>query len=100
MRMSLPLFRLLDPVDDLAPLGELVWEGPHEKAEGAYQRRYEIADGYIILTTWHSKLHEVIYQTPADDEAESASRNEELFAHYGEGHAVKWGSQDARPDAR
>jgi hypothetical protein len=84
--MSLPLFLLLDPVDGPVPLGELVWDGPHEKAEGAYQRRYEIADGHVILTTWHGKLHEIIYQTPADDEAGSASRNEELFAHYGDGH--------------
>jgi hypothetical protein len=78
--MSLPLFRLLDPVDGLAPFGELVWEGPHEKAEGAYQRRYEIAEGHVILTTWHGKLHEVIYQTPADDEPGWASSNEEQFA--------------------
>lgn len=45
-----------------------------------YQRRYEIAEGHVILTTWHGKLHEVIYQTPADDEPGWASSNEEQFA--------------------
>ena len=25
--------------------------------------RYEIADGHVVLTTWHGKLQEVIYQT-------------------------------------
>jgi hypothetical protein len=31
-------------------------------------------------------LHEVIYQTPAEDDAASADRNAALFAHYGDGH--------------
>jgi hypothetical protein len=77
---------LLEPADAIAKPGELVWEGPHEKVAGAYQCRYEIPEGYVILTTWQSKLHEVIYQTPADDEAASADRNAALFAHYGDGH--------------
>jgi hypothetical protein len=73
--MSLPLFRLLDPIDAVVPSGIIVWEGPHEKAEGAYQRRYEIAEGHVILTAWHGKLHEITYQTPADDDEDAAERN-------------------------
>jgi len=84
--MGLPLFRLLDPADAVAEPGELVWEGPHEKAAEAYQRRYEIAEGHVILTTWQGNLHEVIYQTPAEDDAASADRNAALLAHYGDGH--------------
>ena len=84
--MSLPLFRLLDSADAMTPAGAIVWEGPHETVEGAYQRRYEIAEGDIILTVWHGKLHEIIYQTPAEDDDAAAERNAFLFAHYGDGH--------------
>jgi hypothetical protein len=56
------------------------------RGEGAYQRRYEIAEGHVILTAWHGKLHEIIYQTPADDDEDAAERNESLFAHYGDGY--------------
>jgi hypothetical protein len=84
--MGLPLFRLLDPADAVADPGELVWEGPHEKAAEAYQRRYEIAEGHVILTIWQGRLHEVIYQTPVEEEGAAADRNAALFAHYGEGH--------------
>jgi hypothetical protein len=83
--MALPLFRLLDPADGIAPPGELVWEGPHEKADGAHQQRFKIAEGHIILTTWQGKLHSVIYQTPAEDNVGAARRNRALFAHYGDG---------------
>jgi len=83
--MDLPLFRLLEPVEGIARPWALVWEGPHEKAYGAHQYRYEIPEGHIILTIWDGKLHEVIYQTPVEDECVSASRNEFLFAHYGDG---------------
>lgn len=84
--MGLPLFRLLEPEDDVAEPGDIVWEGEHEKATGAYQRRYEIPEGHIILTTWQGKLHEVIYQTPVECEEASANRNAVLFDHYGDGH--------------
>ena len=87
--MGLPLFRLLDPVDSIVPPGELVAETPHESTMGAYQRTYEIAEGHVILTEWCGLLHEVIYQTPADDEAEAADRNHALFLHYGEGHGFR-----------
>lgn len=85
MWMDLPYFRLLEPADGIAEPGELVWEGPHEKASGAYQRRYEIPEGHVILTTWRGELHEVIYQTPAEDDETSADRNAKLFMHYGDG---------------
>lgn len=85
--MSLPLFELLEDADAVPVPGELVGEGPHEKAAGAYQRRYEIPEGYVILTTWQGKLHEVIYQTPLEDEVASADRNAALFDHYSDGHA-------------
>ena len=84
--MALPLFRLLDAAGDIPDPGDLVWEGVHDKAEGAYQQRFEIEEGFIILTVWQGRLHEVIYQTPADDDGASAKRNEALFAHYGDGH--------------
>ena len=83
--MDLPYFRLLEDADGIAEPGELVWEGPHEKAAGAYQRRYEIPEGHVILTTWRGKLHEVTYQTPAEDDEASADRNAKLFTHYGDG---------------
>jgi len=85
--MGLPLFRLLDPADNVAEPEVLVWEGPHEKAAGAHQRRYEIPEGHVILTMWQGKLHEVIYQTPMEDEEASSDRNAALFEHYGDGHA-------------
>jgi hypothetical protein len=85
--VGLPLYSLGAAVDSIVAPGELVWEGPHEKAEGGYQRRYKIPEGHVILTTWKGKLHEVIYQTPADNEKASADRNVALFAHYGEGQA-------------
>jgi hypothetical protein len=85
MAMKLPLFRLLDAADTIARPGELVWERPHEKAAGAHQQRYAIPEGHLILTIWHGKLHEVIYQTPAEDDVATAERNRALFAHYGDG---------------
>jgi len=84
--MALPLFRLLEDADGITPPGELVWEGPHHKAAGVHEQRFEIAEGHVILTTWQGKLHSVIYQTPAEDDAGAARRNKELFAHYGDGH--------------
>jgi len=84
--MDLPLLRLLEPADGIAEPGELIWEGPHEKAAGAYQRVYEIPEGHVILTTWQGKLHEVTYQTPEEDEEASVDRNATLFDHYGDGH--------------
>ena len=30
--MALPLFRMFDDADGISPPGNLVWEGPHEKA--------------------------------------------------------------------
>ena len=83
--MGLPLFQLLVSADGVAEPGDLVWERPHEKATGAHQRRYEIAEGHVMLTTWQGKLHEVTYQTPAEDEEASADRNAALFEHYGDG---------------
>ena len=86
MSSRLPLFRLLDAADGIAAPGELVSQAPHEKVVGAHQQRYAIAEGHVILTTWRGKLHEVIYQTPAENEAAAAERNAALFAHYGDGH--------------
>jgi len=84
--VSLPLFELLEPSDTVSAPGELIWEGPHEKAAEAHQKRYEIPEGHVILTTWQGKLHEVIYQTPLEDETASAHRNASLFDHYGDGN--------------
>jgi hypothetical protein len=85
--MSLPLFSLLQAADEIAAPGELIWEMPHEEAEDASQRCFQIDDGRVILTVWRRKLHEVIYQTPLEDEAAVERRNVELFKHYGEGHS-------------
>lgn len=84
--MALPLYTLLSTADSLALPGDIVWQGPHEKAEGAYERRFRIPEGHVILTTWQGHLHCVIYQTPLENEASIASRNARLFKHYGEGH--------------
>lgn len=84
--MAIPLFRLLDDSKGIVAPGKLVWEGPHEKAAGAYQQRFQVAEGHIILTTWQEKLHCIIYQTPAEDEERATHRNNALFLHYGDGH--------------
>jgi hypothetical protein len=83
--MALPLFALLAPANTLVFPGQLVWEGPHEKAKGAYGRRFQIHEGHIILTTWNDELHCVTYQTPLDGSIASDARNAHLFGHYGEG---------------
>ncbi|MFI7006655.1 hypothetical protein [Streptomyces sp. NPDC050145] len=54
-------------------------------ADDAVVYGYEVDGGRMLLTFWHDRLHEVIYQTPAEAEEGSASRNERLFAHYGQG---------------
>ncbi|MFJ6928328.1 hypothetical protein ACIQUP_13625 [Streptomyces nigra] len=41
--------------------------------------------GRLLLTVWRGRLHEVIYQTPAESEQDAARRNDRLFAHYGQG---------------
>ena len=86
-QLRLPLFHLGDSVEELIEPGECVWESAHEKAPDAFQRRYAIDDGHVILTTWRGILHEVIYQTPTEYEETSEERNSSLFEHYGEGHA-------------
>ena len=83
--MTIPLFRLLDDPNGITAPGQLVWEGPHEKAAEAYKQRFQIPEGHIILTIWNGKLHSVIYQTPAEDYKGAAGRNKQLFKHYGEG---------------
>jgi len=83
--MGLPLYTLLHAADTLAVPGELVWEGPHEKAKGAHNRRFQIPEGHVILTTWRGRLHCIIYQTPLKDDAAIESRNTLLFEHFGDG---------------
>jgi hypothetical protein len=85
--MELPLFRILEHSSIVVGPGELVGEAAHEKAAGAYMLKYSIPDGYVIFTIWQDRLHEVIYQTPAEDERTALGRNAVLFKHYGEGHA-------------
>ncbi len=97
---KLPLFRLLDAFEDVSAPGPVVWEGPHKKAEGAHEYRYEIPLGHIHITVWHGVLHEVIYDTPADDDDQEVSyaRDWFLFQHYGEGQLFRE-ILDAFPDA-
>lgn len=85
--LGLPLFSLGAPDDSLPVPGKLVWEGPHEKAKGAFQRKYAIPQGHVTLTTWQGKLQEVVYHAPAENDQASVTRNAALFEHYGEGHA-------------
>ncbi len=87
--MNLPLFRLNQSSEELPELDNLIWEKPHEKAEGAFERCFQLNDGRLILTVWKQKLHEVIYQTPAQTDIEAAQRNTDLFNHYGEGFEWK-----------
>jgi hypothetical protein len=83
--MKLHLFQLLDHTSSVPRPGVLVWDGPHQKAKDAYEECFQIPEGHIILTTWHDRLHCVLYQTPARNPKGAARRNKELFAHYGDG---------------
>jgi hypothetical protein len=83
--MPLPLFQLLADTDHVLLIGKLIKEEPHEKVIDAYTQRFEIAEGHYILTFWHNKLHEVIYQTPMADKRNIDDRNKKLFSHYGDG---------------
>ena len=83
--MGLPLFSLNSKSDGLGAIGELVAEGPHDKAKGAHESQFRITEGHIILTIWRGKLHCVIYQTPLEDKKAIKKRNAALFKHYGEG---------------
>jgi hypothetical protein len=77
---------LPEGADAVARPGTLVWKEPHEKAAGAHRPSFAIPGGHVILTIWHGKLHELVYQTPAKDAVAAAERNAALFAHYGDGH--------------
>jgi hypothetical protein len=83
--MRLPLFALNTDSNSVTSPGQLVWGGPDEETEGAYESRFQIPEGHVILTTWRGKLHCVIYQTPLGDETAIESRNAGLFEHYGDG---------------
>ncbi|MFF7008054.1 hypothetical protein ACFY9Y_19435 [Streptomyces fimicarius] len=82
---SLPLLELLCSADEIRVPGELTSSGPHEHAPGAVVDAYVIDGGRLLLTLWHGRLHEVIYQTPAETGEDAARRNDRLFAHYGQG---------------
>ncbi|MFH8533953.1 hypothetical protein ACH4GE_36755 [Streptomyces tendae] len=82
---DLPLPELLRTYDEVRIRGDLKVSGLHEKAADAVVYGYVVDGGRMLLTFWHDRLHEVIYQTPAESEEDSASRNERLFAHYGQG---------------
>jgi hypothetical protein len=84
--MTIPRLQLETPIADLPVVGMLVWERPHEKADGVIQRQYEIPEGNIILADWHGVLHEIIYQTPCEDSRSIAERNERLFAVHADGY--------------
>ena len=52
----------------MAPLAVVILlaRGRIEAAARAYERRYEVPEGHVILTTWQGQLHEVVCQTPAE----------------------------------
>jgi len=85
--MALPLFQLLQTEDTIEIPGAIVGERYHEEEANTYQWKIEIPEGHVVLTVWQGKLHQVIYQTPADDECAAAERNAALFEHYGDGHS-------------
>lgn len=82
---DLPLLELLCTADEVRIPGDLESSNPHEKAPDAVVERYVVDGGGILLTFWRARLHEVIYQTPAESEEHAARRNDRLFAHYGQG---------------
>ncbi len=84
---DLPLLELLGTADKVRVPGELESSRPHEKAPDAVVDTYVVDAGRLLLTFWHGRLHEVIYQTPAETGQDASRRNERLFAHYGQGDA-------------
>jgi len=82
-----PLLQLLAADSALSVLGTPVGDKPQNNPEGSVQWLYSLPKGQMIVTLWRQKLHEVIYQTPLEDDADRLARNETLFAHYGEGQA-------------
>ncbi|MFD0421418.1 hypothetical protein [Streptomyces parvus] len=82
---DLPLLELLCAADEVRPPGELASSVPHENAPDAVVDTYVVDGGRLLLTLWHGRLHEVIYQTPAESEEGAARRDDRLFSHYGQG---------------
>lgn len=82
---DLPLLELLCAADEVRIRGDLESSNPHEKAADAVVDRYVVGGGRMLLTFWRARLHEVIYQTPAESEEDTSRRNDRLFAHYGHG---------------
>ncbi|QNS08257.1 hypothetical protein [Streptomyces xanthii] len=82
---DLPLLELLCAADEVRVPGELESSRPHEKAPDAVVDTYVVDGGRLLLTLWHGRLHEVIYQTPAESAEDASRRNDRLFAHYGQG---------------
>ena len=70
------------------PPGEWRETTAHENADDAVTHTYAVPEGAVFVTIWQGLVHEVLYQTPCETEAESAARNRKLFAHYGEG--LEW----------
>ncbi|MFE6982488.1 hypothetical protein [Streptomyces griseus] len=81
----LPLLELLCSADEIRLPGELTSSSPHENAPGAVVNTYAVDGGRLLLTLWRGRLHEVIYQTPAESGEDAERRNDRLFAHYGQG---------------
>ncbi|MDI3389910.1 hypothetical protein QIS99_27505 [Streptomyces sp. B-S-A8] len=82
---DLPLLELLCPVDEVEAPGDVEFSHPHEKARDAVVHGCAVDGGRMLLTVWQGRLHEVIYQTPAESEEDASARNDRLFAHYGQG---------------
>ncbi|MFJ6612611.1 hypothetical protein ACIQPT_20305 [Streptomyces sp. NPDC091289] len=82
---DLALLELLCSADEGRVPGELESSGPHENAPDAAVDIYGVDCGRLLLTLWRGRLHEVIYQTPAESGEDAARRNDRLFAHYGQG---------------
>ncbi|MEU3607831.1 hypothetical protein AB0E83_20635 [Streptomyces sp. NPDC035033] len=83
---DLPLLELLCAADDVRVPGALESSVPHGKAPDAVVDTYVVDGGRLLLALWRGRLHEVIYQTPAESGEDAARRNDRLFAHYGQGN--------------
>lgn len=73
---DLPLLELLCAADEVRVPGELESSGPHENAPHAIVNTYVVDGGRLLLSLWCGRLHEVIYQTPAESVEDASRRND------------------------
>lgn len=82
---DLPLLELFATANEVRVPGDLERSSPHENVPDTVVDWYMVDGGRILVTFWCSRLHEVVYQTPAVTEQDALRRNDRLFAHYAQG---------------